>query len=55
MSVVGRDSYRAQIAAVVAQDARKLAETIGDGYAVEIEGLNMPVQWSRSGLSEVML
>jgi hypothetical protein len=55
LSVIGPDSYRGQIAAVVGEDARKLAQTIGDGYAVQIEGLNMPVQWSRSGPSEVML
>ncbi len=55
LSVIGPDSYRAQIAAIVAEDARKLAQTVGEGYAVQIEGLNMPVQWSRSGLSEVLL
>lgn len=55
LSVIGPDSYRGQIAAVVGEDARKLAATIGEGYAVQIEGLNMPVQWSRSGPSEVML
>lgn len=55
LSVVGPDSYRAQIAAVIGEDARKLAQTIGENYAVQIEGLNMPVQWSRSGPSEVML
>jgi hypothetical protein len=55
LSVIGPDSYRGQIAAVVGEDARKLAQTIGEGYAVQIEGLNMPVQWSRSGPSEVML
>lgn len=55
LSVVGPDGYRSQIAAVIGEDARKLAQTIGDDYAVQIEGLNMPVQWSRSGPSEVLL
>jgi hypothetical protein len=55
LSVVGPDSYRAQIAAIIGEDARKLAQTVGENYAVQIEGLNMPVQWSRSGPSEVML
>ena len=55
LSVVGPDSYRAQIAAVIGEDARALAAKIGPDYKVQIEGLNMPVQWSRSGPSDVML
>jgi hypothetical protein len=55
LSVIGPDSYRGQIAAVVSEDARKLAQTMGEGYAVQIEGLNMPVNWSRAGPSDVML
>lgn len=54
-SVVAPDSYRNQIAAMIAEDAHAMATRVGDGYAVEIEGLNMPVQWARSGPSEVML
>lgn len=55
LSVVGPDSYRQKIAAVIAEDARMLAQTLGEGYAVEIEGLNMPVQWTRAGASDVLL
>jgi hypothetical protein len=55
LSVVGPDSYRQKITAVIAEDARTLAQTVGEGYAVEIKGLNMPVQWTRAGPSDVML
>lgn len=55
LSVVGPDSYRDEIIAAVAEDARKQAAVIGAGYAVELLGLNMPVQWARSGPGEVML
>jgi hypothetical protein len=55
LSVVGLDSYRGQIADKVAEDARAMAARMGEGYAVKVEGLNMPVQWARSGASEVML
>lgn len=55
LSVVGPDSYRGQIADKVAEDARAMAARMGEGYAVKVEGLNMPVQWARSGASEVML
>lgn len=55
LSVVGPDSYREEIIASVASDARKQADVIGEDYAVEILGLNMPVQWARSGPGEVLL
>jgi hypothetical protein len=44
LSVVGPDSYRGQIADKVAEDARAMAARRGEGYAVKVEGLNMPVQ-----------
>jgi hypothetical protein len=44
LSVVGPDSYRGQIADKVAEDARAMAARMGEGYAVKVEGLNMPVQ-----------
>ena len=55
LSVVGPDSYRDRIIAAVAEDARRQADVLGEGYAVELLGLNMPVQWSRSGPGEVLL
>jgi hypothetical protein len=55
LSVVGPDSYRAAIIAEVAADAKRQAEVLGGDYAVELTGLNMPVQWARSGPGEVLL
>ncbi|ARU16752.1 TonB-dependent receptor [Croceicoccus marinus] len=55
LSIVGPDRYRAQIADRVMDDARAMAAKMGPDYAVTIEGLNMPVQWTRAGLAEVML
>jgi hypothetical protein len=55
LSIVGPDQYRPQIADKVMEDARSLGEKMGAGYAVTIEGLNMPVLWTRAGPSEVML
>lgn len=54
-SVVAPDQYRAAIADIIAKDAKAMAERLGGDYAVEIEGLNLPVEWARSGLSEVFL
>jgi hypothetical protein len=55
LSIVGPDQYRPQIADKVMEDARSLGEKMGAEYAVTIEGLNMPVLWTRAGPSEVML
>jgi hypothetical protein len=55
LSIVGPDSYRPQIAEEIAKDSSAMATRIGANYAVEVEGLNMPVQWSRSGPGEVLL
>lgn len=55
LSVIGPDSYRQAIIAAVAEDAKKQAAALGEGYAVELTGLNMPVQWARSGPGEVLL
>lgn len=54
-SVVAPDQYRGAIADIIAVDAKTMAAKLGDGYGVEIEGLNRPVEWARSGLSEVLL
>ncbi|MDZ4307727.1 TonB-dependent receptor [Allopontixanthobacter sp.] len=55
LSVVGPDSFRLQITAAIAEDANRLTTQMGENYAVEVEGLNKPVQWARSGPSEVFL
>ena len=55
LSIVGPDQYRNEIIAKVADDARAVAERIGQNYAVELAGLNMPVQWARSAPGEVFL
>ncbi|WP_010410708.1 hypothetical protein [Citromicrobium sp. JLT1363] len=55
LSIVGPDSYRPQIAEKIAEDSLAMAARLGDGYGVEIEGLNMPVQWAQSGPGEVLL
>ena len=55
LSVVGPDKYRGQIIDIVAADARQTAAKLGPDYAVEIKGLDRPVEWSRASLTEVLL
>lgn len=55
LSVVGPDQYRSQIVELIAADARATAGKVGDNYAVEIKGLDRPVEWARASLTEVLL
>ncbi|NBC35738.1 TonB-dependent receptor [Novosphingobium sp. FSY-8] len=54
-SVVGPDQYRPAISEAIAADARAMAARVGPDYAVQIENLQAPVEWARSGPSEVFL
>ena len=55
LSVVKPDQYRDAIVDLIAADAQKLAARFGQGYGVEARGVDRPVEWSRSGLTEVFL
>lgn len=55
LSIVKPDQYRDQIVALVATDSTALARKFGDGYGVEVRGIDRPVEWSRASLSEVFL
>ena len=55
LSVVAPDQYRQDIARKIAEDASATAAKFGADYAVEVVGLNRPVEWSRASLTEVFL
>jgi hypothetical protein len=55
LSIVKPDQYRAEIGQTIAGDAAAMAARFGPDYGVEVRGLNRPVEWSRAGLTEVML
>jgi hypothetical protein len=55
LSVVGPNQYRGQILDLVAQDARAVAARFGPEQAIEAHGLDRPVEWQRSGATEVFL
>ena len=55
LSVVGPDTYRDAIIEQIAVDARRQAAVLGDGYAIQLGRINMPVQWTRAGPGEVLL
>ena len=55
LSVVAPDQYRPEIGKIIASDAAAMAAKFGPDYAVEVRGLNRPVDWSRASLTEVFL
>jgi len=55
LSVVAPDQYRPEIGRVIAVDAAAMAAKFGPDYAVEVRGLNRPVEWTRASLTEVFL
>ena len=55
LSVVAPDQYRGEIGKLIALDASAMAAKFGPDYAVEVRGLNRPVEWSRASLTEVFL
>jgi hypothetical protein len=55
LSIVGPDQYRGAVADLVAADARDMSRRIGEGYSVEVRGLDRPIEWTRASLTEVFL
>lgn len=55
LSIVAPDQYRPQIVQAVADDARAMAACFGTDYAVEARGIERPVEWTRAGLTDVLL
>jgi len=55
LSVVNPEQYRGTIIDLVARDAAATSAKFGEGYGVEVTGLDKPVQWKRAGLTEVQL
>jgi hypothetical protein len=55
LTLITPRQYRPQIVAAIAQDADDTRKAFGAGYAVEIEGLEHPVAWNRSGPLDLAL
>ncbi|HEX7931214.1 MAG TPA: TonB-dependent receptor, partial [Sphingomicrobium sp.] len=54
-SVVNPEQYRGTIIDLIAKDTAETSARFGSGYGVEVTGLDRPVQWKRTGLTEVQL
>lgn len=49
LTLVNPGQYRPQVAKLIAEDARRMAALYGDGYGVEVQGLQLPVSWYQAG------
>ncbi len=55
LTLINPNQYRPEVIKLVAEDARKTAAAFGDGYGVEVLGLQLPVSWYQSGPLELAL
>ncbi|MEN3746966.1 TonB-dependent receptor [Sphingomonas sp. HF-S3] len=55
LSVVNPEQYRTAIIDLIARDTSATSARFGQGYGVEVSGLDRPIQWKRASLTEVHL
>ncbi|HWD27499.1 MAG TPA: hypothetical protein VG387_10060 [Rhizomicrobium sp.] len=49
LTLIGPEQYHDQLVAMILADAKHLAETLGPGYGVTIEGMERKVTWYQRG------
>lgn len=49
LTLLTPSQYRPEVARLIAEDARKMAALYGEGYGVEVQGLQLPVSWYQAG------
>lgn len=55
LSIIDPPQYRPTILGMIAADARTAGGTFGEGYAVQVEGIENAVTWRQSGPLELSL
>ena len=55
LTLVNPSQYRPAVAQLVAEDASRMARLFGEGYGVQIEGLQLPVSWYQAGPLDLAL
>lgn len=55
LTLINPSQYRPEVARLVAEDARGMSGLFGDGYGVEVEGLQLPVSWYQAGPLDLAL
>jgi len=55
LTLIAPGQYRPEVARLVAEDARRMAGVFGEGYGVEVQGLQLPVAWYQAGPLDLAL
>lgn len=55
LTLVNPGQYQPDVVRLVAEDARRTAGLFGDGYGVEVTGLQLPVSWYQAGPLDLAL
>lgn len=55
LTLINPNQYRPEVIRLVAEDSRRTAAAFGDGYGVEVLGLQLPISWYQSGPLELAL
>lgn len=55
LTLINPSQYRPEVARLVAEDARRMSGLFGEGYGVEVTGLQLPVSWYQAGPLDLAL
>lgn len=55
LTLIQPTRYRPDVVKLVAEDAHRLAAAFGEGYGVEVQGLQLPVSWYQAGPLDLAL
>lgn len=55
LTLIGPSKYRPDVIKLVSEDAQRVAGAFGEGYGVEVQGLQLPVSWYQSGPLDLAL
>jgi hypothetical protein len=55
LTLINPSQYRPAVAQLVADDARRMAAMFGEGYGVDVQGLQLPVSWYQAGPLDLAL
>lgn len=55
LTLIGPARYRHDVAKLIAEDSARMAALFGDGYGVQVTGMQLPVSWYQSGPLDLSL
>ena len=55
LSIIQPEKYRQEVIGLIAKDVKQTLAAFGDGYSVQLEGMEYPLLWERQGLATMAL